>query len=306
VTTSFTAFLARRVAAALVFVAVVSTSAFVLTRLVPGDATAEWFASGVDAATIAHERARLGLDRPVGAELADWIGGLARLDLGTSWKYGRPVRDLLAERAPSTAKLATLALLLATILGLPAGVLTGARPRGWFAAVVVPLSLALVACPPIVGVLGLLLLAATTGWLSTAPGHIWLPALALGLPLAALLERVQAQATRDALGSPDLIAAAARGIPPGRLLWVHAARQALRPVLGIYGIVIGSLFSGSFIVEIVTAWPGLGGLMYHALVGRDLFLVTGCVMAGAVCIAGGNLVADILRAAIDPRVRERA
>jgi peptide/nickel transport system permease protein len=138
-----------------------------------------------------------------------------------------------------------------------------------------------------------------------ASGSVWLPALALALPLAALLERVQSQATRDAFASPDLLATAARGVPPVRLLWVHATRQSLRPVLGIYGIVIGSLFSGSFIVEIVTAWPGLGQLMYAALVGRDLYLVSGCAMVGGICIAGGNLAADVARAWVDPRVREQ-
>jgi ABC-type dipeptide/oligopeptide/nickel transport system permease component len=302
---SLLAFLIRRVAAALVFVAVVSTATFTLTRLVPGDATTEMYARGADAATIARERARLGLDRPFTEQLTGWMGGLAHFDLGMSWKFRRPVRGLIAERAPATAMLAAVALLLGTLIGVPLGILTGARPRGWLAMIVAPLSVALVACPPLVGALGLLLLAATTGWLSIASGSLGVPALALALPLAALLERVQSQATRDALTSPDLLATAARGVPPARLLWIHAARQSLRPVLGIYGIVIGSLFSGSFIVEIVTAWPGLGQLMYGALVGRDLYLVAGCAMVGAICIAAGNLFADIVRACVDPRVQEQ-
>jgi len=132
-----------------------------------------------------------------------------------------------------------------------------------------------------------------------------LPALALSLPLAAMLERLQAQATLEALSAPDLVAAAARGLPPARLVWIHAARQSLRPVLGVYGIVIGSLFSGSLAVEFVTAWPGLGRLMYDALVGRDLFLVAGCALAGAIFLAVGNLIADLVRSLVDPRVRER-
>jgi peptide/nickel transport system permease protein len=105
------------------------------------------------------------------------------------------------------------------------------------------------------------------------------------------------------MGSPDLVAAAARGIPPARLVWVHGARQSLRPVLGIYGLIIGGLFSGSLAVEWVTSWPGLGRLTYDALVNRDLFLIAGCALAGAMLIAIGNFVADAARALADPRVR---
>jgi peptide/nickel transport system permease protein len=173
-------------------------------------------------------------------------------------------------------------------------------------AVVAPVSIALLACPPLVGALGLLFLAVATGWLSTAQGSLAVPTLALALPLAASLERLQSQATSEALGSPDLSAASARGVPAARLLWVHVARQSLRPVLGVYGLVIGSLFSGSLAVEVITGWPGLGRLTYDALVGRDLHLLAGCVLMGAIFIALGNLLADVIRAAVDPRVRDGA
>ena len=297
-------FLFRRFFGALIFVAVVSTSALMLARLAPGDATSALLVAGVDQATIDAERARLGLDRPVLSQLGNWLGGLVRFDLGRSSLYGRPVADLVLERAQQTAILAAVVLIVATGIGLPLGVLTGARPRGVLAAVVSPVAIALVACPPIVGALALLLLAASTGWLSTAPGSLAVPALALALPLGAVLERLQSRATADSLASPDITAAAARGVPSARLLWIHAARQSLRPVLGVYGIVIGTLFSGSLAVEAVTAWPGIGRLMYEALVNRDLFLVAGCALAGAVLIALGNVVADVLRAVVDPRIGE--
>jgi len=298
-------FVLRRLAAAIAFVAVVSSAALVLARLAPGDATSELVLSGRDAATIAAARARLGLDRPVTAQIREWLTGLVTLDLGQSSIYHQPVRDLVAARAMRTAGLAALALSIGTALGLPLGVLTGARRRGALRAIVVPISTAFVACPPIIAVLALLWLAVTTGWLS-APGSVLLPALALGLPLAATLERLQSQATTDALAAVDLTAAAARGITPARLVWIHAARQSLAPVLGVYGIMIGALFSGSLAVEVITSWPGLGRLTYEALIGRDLFLVAGCALAGAAFIATGNLVADIARRMIDPRVGDRA
>jgi peptide/nickel transport system permease protein len=302
VTSSFAAFLVRRLLAAALLVAVVSSSALLITRMAPGDATSELFLSGASKETIAAARARWGLDRPFISQLGTWIVGLAHFDLGRSSSYDRPVAPLVMERAANTAKLAAVALALATIVGLPIGLLTGARPRGWLAAVVEPVSIALVSCPPIVGALVLLLLV-VTGWLPVSTTSLIVPALAAALPLAATIERLQSQATRDAMGSPDILAAAARGIPPERLLWVHTARQSLRPVLGVYGIMIGSLFSGSLAVEIVTSWPGLGQLTYQALQNRDLYLVAGCALLGAVFLAIGNLGADLARAAVDPRVR---
>jgi peptide/nickel transport system permease protein len=296
-------FLARRLLAALVLVVLVSSGAFVLGHFSGGDSTTGLLMSGAGAQAVAARRAQLGLDRPLASQFGSWMAGLVRLDLGTSAIYNRPVSALLAERAANTAVLSAAALVLAMALGVPLGIMTGARPRGALATVVTPISIALVSCPPIVGALALSLLAVRTGWLSIAPGDLAVPALALGLPFAAMLERLQSRATADTLGSPNLVAAAARGIPPRRLVWVHAARQSLRPVLGVFGILIGALFGGSLAVEYITAWPGLGRLMYDALVSRDLLLVAGCALVGGVFLAAGNLVADLLRAWIDPRVR---
>jgi peptide/nickel transport system permease protein len=293
----------RRIAAALVLVLSVSIAAFVLARLAPGDETTPDINAGVDERTIAQKRERLGLDRPFAVQLAEYCWGVLRLDLGRSAAYERPVRNLVLERGANTARLGFAALLLATLIGIPLGIVTGSNPRGWTARVVSILSSIALACPPLVAVLALLFLAVSTGWMSTAQGHLLIPTLALGLPIAAMLERLQSQATRDALEAPDLQAAAARGIPPIRLIWVHAARQSLRPVLGVYGIVIGGVFSGSLAVEFATSWPGLGRLMYEGVRAGDVKLIAGCVFAGGVCLAVGNLIADVLRAWADPRVR---
>jgi len=300
-----TSFLLRRTLAALLFVAVVSTSAVILTRLAPGDATLGMKEYGYNETQIAAERARLGLDRPIHEQVLVWLRGIVQFDLGQT-RARQPVRALVFDAAVNTAILAAIALLLATALGVPIGILTGARPHGWLARIVLPISIALVACPPIVGALALLLLAVETGWLSVAPGSLALPALALALPIAASLERLQSQATGETLAGPEITAAAARGVPPARLVWIHAARQSLRPVLGVYGIIIASLFSGSLAVEVITSWPGLGRLMASALTGREVFLTAGCALAGAILIAAGNLIADVLRAIADPRVRGRA
>jgi peptide/nickel transport system permease protein len=293
----------RRIAAALVLVLSVSIAAFVLARMAPGDETTPDLNSGVDLRTIELKRERLGLNRPFVVQLADYCWGVLRLDLGLSARFERPVGGLVLERGANTARLGFVALLLATLIGLPLGIVTGSHPRSWTARLVSIGSSIALACPPLVAALALLFLAVSTGWISTSSGDLLIPAMALGLPIAAMIERLQSQATHDALQAPDLQAAAARGIPPARLIWVHAARQSLRPVLGVYGIVIGGVFSGSLAVEFATGWPGLGRLMYEGVRAGDVKLVAGCVFAGGVCLAVGNLIADALRAWVDPRIR---
>ena len=216
------------------------------------------------------------------------------------YEYDTPVAALAVERASNTATLGAVALGVA-LVGWPIGVLTGARPRSALAMVVAPISAAVNSCPPIVGTLALLWLAVTTRWVSAAPGSLVVPAIALGLPLAATIERLQSRATTDALALPDIVAATARGIPAGRVLWRHVGRQSLRPLLGIAGVLIGGLFSGSLGVEVVSGWPGLGRLMFGALEYRDVTLAAGCALVGAVVLATANLVADVARAVADPR-----
>jgi peptide/nickel transport system permease protein len=317
------AFLIRRLAFAVVLVVVVSVTALVLTRLAPGDFTSELVASGATAASIAEERARLGLDRPVWRQVADWSGRAVRFDFGTSLMYGRPVAELIVERAGNTALLAVAALALATLVGIPLGVFAGSR-RTAVALVVRGLSILLLSLPSLVSSLLLVLVAARTGWLPTggmssldAAGGDWLaraldvgrhmivPVTALALPLAATLERLQAQATADVLAEPYIVTARAHGVPPSGILWRHAFKPALLPVVSIYGLVLGSLLSGSFIVEIVTAWPGLGRLMFDALRSRDLYLVAGCAATGGVFLSAGTLLSDLALAVIDPRLRGR-
>ena len=275
----------RRCAAAVVFVMIVACAAFLLVRLAPGDAATDLQISVADPAVIAATRARLGLDQPL------------------TTQFGRPVAPLVADHLLNTAQLAGLALVFATLAGLPLGVMTGARPDSWFARAVTTVSLVIVACPPIIATLFLLWVAVTTDWLSNKPGSLALPVIALAVPVAAMLERLQSQSSAEAAHSTSILAAAARGIPSSRLTWIHAARQSLRPVLGVYGVVVATLFSGSIAVETITSWPGLGRLTLDAVLDRDLFLVSGCALAGAVLIAASNLAADLLRLAIDPRLR---
>ena len=291
-----------------------------LVHLAPGDAFSGF---DIDAAAAAAERSRLGLDRPFLAQYASWLARLLTLDLGDSVRFHRPVAELLAERVGNTLLLGLSALVLAVGLGLPAGVLTGRDRHTFWSHGIRGISLLLVSMPPLVTALLLLLLASRTGWLpaggwdagpSAGPlamigaafRYLPLPALALALPIAASLERLQSQAIADALRQPCVTAALARGLSPGRATWVHAWRLSLKPVLGVLGIVIGSVLSGSFIVEIVMSWPGLGDLMFQALVAQDLHLAAGCAAVGAALLSAGLLATDVALAVADPRTSEPA
>jgi peptide/nickel transport system permease protein len=134
--------------------------------------------------------------------------------------------------------------------------------------------------------------------------HLILPAAALAMPLAAMFERLQSQAMAETIDRPFVLAAIARGVPRSRVVWRGALKAALRPVSSIYGLVIGTLLSGSFVVEMITSWPGLGRLMLDALRARDVYLVAGCAAAGSVFLAAGTLLSDVALALVDPRTAE--
>ena len=317
---SLARYVLRRGVFALVLVVVVSSVAALLTLAAPGDFLAEDF--GMDPAVLEARRDALGLNDPHSVQYARWFARAARLDFGESLLYTRPVSQLLGERARNTAILASAALLVATIIGIPLGVYTGTRHRGPAVRAIRVLSILLLSTPPLLASLALVMLAARTGWLpvggmlsATAADASWgfwlrdllrhlsLPALALALPLGAMLERLQSQAMSDAVAEPFVQAAEARGLSRDRAMLRHGWPVSLGAVLGIYGLMIGSLFSGSFIVEVVTAWPGLGRLMYDALRARDLYLVAGCAATGALFLALGTLLSDLLLAVADPRAR---
>ena len=314
-------FLVRRLLFSVFLVAAVSSAALFLTRLAPGDVTVQ-LGPFANANEIATTRARFDLDRGPASQWVRWASRAARLEFGDSFLYNRPVRNLIGRAAANTAALAVTALVLATLVGIPLGIFSGSR-RGPAAALVRAASIACLSVPPLLTSLLLVFAASRTrwfpaggmtsvdavdlpwaAWLADVAVHLPLPALALALPVAATFERLQAQSMRDALDQPFVIAAVARGVPPRDLILTHAWRVSLRPMCAIYGLAIGALLSGSFVVEYVTAWPGLGRLMYEALRARDIYLVAGCAAMGGLFLALGSLIGDVLQAGADPRIRE--
>jgi peptide/nickel transport system permease protein len=312
-------YLLKRLGFALLLVFVVSSAALLLTKLAPGGFWTEQCLNMTPDECNALIK-KLGLDRSLWQQYIEWLGGVIRFDFGTSLLYLRPVSEMIRQRALNTAILAIVALFSATLIGIPLGIFSGTS-RGLARSIIRVVSILGTSIPPLIGSLALVFLAARTGWLPVGgmtsnegidlgwsawlvdvARHIAIPALALAIPLASMLERLQSEAIETAVQEPFVAASRARGVDRLRAILRHAWPASLRPVLGFYGIMIGTAFSGSFIVEVVTSWPGLGRLMYEALRARDLFLVAGCAATGAFFLAAGTLLADLLLAVTDPRV----
>jgi peptide/nickel transport system permease protein len=309
-----TAYIARRLLFAVVLVFAVSSATLVLARLSPGDYVTESLGPKATRAEIETARAKYGLNRSFGEQYREWLAGAIRLDFGRSMQYDRPVVELIPERAVNTGILAVTALLVATIIGLPLGVITGTRRAGPVPAAIRAVSLVLLSMPPLLTSLSLVFVAAKSGLLpvggmtSSTGGellsHMIVPVAALALPLGAMFERLQSQAMSETIGQPYVLATVSRGVPIARVVWRDAFKNSLRAVASIYGLVVGTLLSGSFAVETITAWPGLGQLMLGALRARDVYLVAGCAAAGSVFLAIGTLVSDAMLAAVDPRTAD--
>lgn len=287
--------LGARLLFAIALVVLAFAGAYVLTALAPGDAVPD-AGSFASQASLDAQRARLGLDRPVLVRLGERLLGLLRLDLGTSLLYARPVLPLVVERAAATAQTGVSALLLAVLLGVPAGVMAARTRSPLLGRAIAIVSLVVLSVPALVLALLLSLVAVTAG---VPPFAVVVGALTL--PAAALLERLQSRAMEGTLDDPCLVAVRSRGVPEHRVIWRHAWPLSLPPVLGVAGIIASHLVSGSLAVELVTAWPGLGRLTFDALIARDADLVAGCAGAAAALVGAATFVADALQLVLDPR-----
>ncbi len=320
-----TRWVAGRLLQGLVTVALATVLAFVLMRLAPGDPLA---VLGDDRPLTAEARtqlqARYGLDRPVGAQFAAWASGLARGDLGVSIATGQSVTRLLLDRLPASLLLGGVVLLLTFGLGIPLGVLQARYPGSVVDRLLGGLSLTAWAVPTFW--LGLVLAGAfavrwrllpaagmtdplldpTAPWPARAADvlrHLVLPAVTLTVVSIAAVMRYQRAAMRHALEQPSVLAARARGLPERAVLWRHAWRNALGPVIALLGLWLPLLVTGAVFVEYVFDWPGLGQLAAMAVSARDYPVVMGVTLLVAAATVAGNVVADVLHAAADPRLR---
>ncbi|MDV5143589.1 ABC transporter permease [Streptomyces sp. SBC-4] len=309
-------YLLRRLPSALLVLLLASFLVFAVLRLVPGDPAAVLAGPDASAEAEAAIRARLGLDDPLPAQYARWIGGLLTGDLGPSYAIGGQTADLIADGVGATVELTLGALLFVVVLGGFFGIVGATSRNRWLRGTVRILTTGALAVPPFVtGVLLVLLFAVLLGVLPpggrvpllTAPDlgvqYLLLPALCLALPSAAVLGRYLEDSIGRALAEDYVRTATAAGITPRRLLWRHALPNALPPVVTLLGMQTGHLLGGAVLVEAIFAWPGLGQLAEQALVRRDYPVVQDLLLLLVTVFVLVQLVTDLVHAWLDPRIR---
>jgi len=312
-----------RLLQSLAIVLLVVTTCFVVIRLAPGDPFAEQL---LDEGTSSEVRERLqrafGYDRPVGEQYLRFVANVARGELGWSHQRGQPVSVLLRKAVPSTALLMGGALACGILIGVVTGALQGWHRDSRLAAITDRLGLFITSTPEFV--LALLLLlgpALAWGWFpvngaeSLVPPpsvfgklldrahHLVLPTLSLALVVAALVARHQRAAMQRVADAVFIRAGRARGLSEQRLLWRHALRNSLAPVLTLSGVLLPSMVGGAVLVERIFGWPGMGSLLVDSVVARDYHVVVGVVMLSSSAVVIGSLLADLALLWADPRQR---
>lgn len=284
------------------------TLVFLMIHVVPGDPAEQMLGEGAAPGELAQLRQALDLDKPLLEQYGHYLKRLAHGDLGQSLKYQAPVQKVIFDRYPATLQLAFLALLVCALIAIPAGILAAHR-RGHVADRAVGLfTLFGLAIPNFaLGPLLILLFSIEIGWLpvSGRGGALsyLLPAATLGAALAAILTRMVRGAMLEELSSDYVRTARAKGLGTTAVLFRHAFRNALIPVITILGLQFGTLLAGTIVTETIFSWPGIGRLTVQAISSRDYPLLQGCILVISISYVLVNLFTDLLYSFIDPRVR---
>ncbi len=284
------------------------TMVFLLVHLVPGDPVQQMLGEGARAEDLQQLRHALGLDLPLHVQYARYLAGLVRGNWGRSFRFQTPVLRVALERYPATLQLALAGLLVCAAIGIPAGVLSAQRRGhpadravGFFT--LLGLSVPNFALGPVL----ILLFSIQLGWLPVSgrggPQNLVLPAVTLGAALAAILTRMVRSSMIEELSSDYVRTARAKGLPEWAVLFRHAFRNALIPIVTILGLQFGTLLAGTIITESIFSWPGIGRLTVQAIQARDYPLLQGCILMIAFSYVVVNLVTDFIYALADPRIR---
>jgi peptide/nickel transport system permease protein len=303
-------YLARRLAASVLILLGVSVVTFCLTFMIPADPVALIAGRNSTAETREQIRHQLGLDRPLIEQYLRYAGHLAQGDFGRSYARKSDVGELIASRLPATLLLMLGAIIAELAIGLPAGIYAASRRGRAADKTAMTLSFVTVSTPQFV--LGLTLLYVFSyllGWFPLSGygslSHLFLPAVTLGLAGGGWYSRMMRSSMIEVLRQDYIRTARAKGMPETRVILRHGLRNAILPVIAMIGLDVGIFMSGVVVVENVFGWPGIGQLMWQAIQSLDIPIIMGITTVTAFFIVAGNLLADLIAPAIDPRIRLR-
>ncbi len=319
-------YLLTRLAYTLPVVWLVVSVVFLLIHLVPGDPIQQMLGEGTAAADLAAARHAYGLDLPLGQQYLNYWKGVLHGDLGVSIRLQQGVAGLIAQRYPFTLALTLAALAVALALAIPAGVRSARRRNRWDDRVLGFVSLLGLSFPnfalgPVLILvfsiyLGLLPVSGAGTWKPLmgahlpvpADGQAWLslvlPAITMGGALAAILTRMVRTAMLEELSQDYIRTARAKGLPERTVVYRHALRNAMIPVLTVVGLQFGALLAGAIVTETIFSWPGIGRLTIQAISNRDYALVQGCILAIGLTYVAVNFFTDLLYSVVNPRIRQ--
>lgn len=319
-------YILRRLLQAIPLLLGIATITFFMVHLAPGDPMDMYleprFRREMDPEVIEAIRKKFGLDQPVHVQFVKWVRNVATGDLGTSFRYRRPVADLMWERIPYTLQLTVLALLFDALVGIIIGIVAAVKQYSALDKSVTLGSLVIYSVPGFwLALMLVLVFSVELGWFPTSQTrsldyelltfwgkiadrlwHLVLPVFVLGIASAAGTARYMRNRLLEVLSEEYVLAARARGLREKTVIMKHALRNAMIPIITIYGMALPFLLGGAVLIENVFAWPGMGTLAVEAVSGRDYPVILATTMLSAVLVVMGNLMADITYAAVDPRV----
>jgi ABC-type dipeptide/oligopeptide/nickel transport system permease component len=301
-------YIGQRILYAIPALWLIVTMVFMLAHLVPGDPVAQMLGEGARVEDLQQLRHALGLDLPLLTQYGRYMGGVLHGNLGESFRFQQPVLRVVASHYPATLELAIVALLICAAIAIPAGVLAAHRRGERTDHAVGVLTLFGLSIPNFaLGPILILVFSVILGWLPVSGRggilHLVLPAFTLGAALAAILTRMVRTSVIEELSADYIRTARAKGLTESAVLFRHAFRNALIPILTILGLQFGTLLAGTIVTESIFAWPGIGRLAVQAIGARDYPLLQGCILLIAVSYVIVNLLTDFVYAVVDPRVR---
>ncbi|MBV8113770.1 MAG: ABC transporter permease [Silvibacterium sp.] len=281
---------------------------FLLIHLVPGDPIEQMLGEGARPADIAALRHTYGLDAPLGQQYIRYWRGVLHGDFGRSLRLNDTVTHLVLARYPYTIELAAAAVLLALALAIPAGITAALHRNHWQDQTLGVVSLLGLSFPGFaLGPILILLVSIKLGWLPVSGtgdiSHLILPAVTMGSALAAILTRMVRTAMLEELGQDYVRTARAKGLSERTVVYKHALRNAMIPVVTLVGLQFGALLAGAIVTEKIFSWPGIGQLTVSAISNRDYSLLQGCILAVGLTYVLVNLATDVLYFVVNPRIR---